>query len=340
MILGISYYEICWYFLIYSFLGWVVEVVYHVAKHGRIINRGFLNGPVCPVYGFGMIGMLLMLKGLHPTGVTEQTNVAELFVLGMVLCSAIELFAGWLLDVLFHARWWDYSREPYNLHGYICLRFSLVWGLAAVIVLGMIHPIVRTASVGEIPQAYGWWALLWLYLIYFADLLVTVATIVGLNRKLREIELLRRSMRSVSDSLTQKIGTTAVATTVRIDEGKVQATLAKEDLKDKAAAAKQTVAEAADGLISNLGETRAEVRENLSGAIDSRRTRLDSLRASLQADIHSRTSGVRRLLKAFPDLRSSISSETLPELREQLREEEDSRTRHSTQPEEKEKAAH
>jgi len=323
MILGISYYEICWYFLIYSFLGWVVEVVYHVAKHGRIINRGFLNGPVCPVYGFGMIGMLLMLKGLHPTGIAEDTNVLELFLLGMVLCSAIELFAGWMLDVLFHARWWDYSREPFNLHGYICLRFSLVWGLAAVIVLGMIHPIVRTASVGEIPQSYGWWALLWLYLIYFADLLVTVATIVGLNRKLREIELLRRSMRIVSDSLTQRIGTTAVATTERIDEGKVQASLAREDLMDKAAAAKQSVAEAADGLLNDIGETRNEVRENLNGAIDARRTRLEALRTSLHTEIRSRSSGVRRLLKAFPDLSSSISAETLPELREQLRQEEE-----------------
>ena len=137
MILGLTYYEICIDFLVYSFLGWVLEVVFHASKLGKIVNRGFLNGPVCPVYGFGMVGPLMLLQSISSADTVEDTNVFVLFFICMLFGSAVELLAGWLLDVIFHMRWWDYSDEPFNLHGYICLRFSLLWGVGGIVVIGM-----------------------------------------------------------------------------------------------------------------------------------------------------------------------------------------------------------
>ena len=107
MIFGMTYYQICWYFLFYSFCGWVLEVIFHAAALGRIVNRGFLNGPICPVYGFGALAVFSL------TGYLQQSelylNDFSLFVSGVLLATLVELIAGWLMDKCFHARWWDYS---------------------------------------------------------------------------------------------------------------------------------------------------------------------------------------------------------------------------------------
>ena len=121
MICGLSYYQICLFFLIYSFLGWVLEVVFHAVVLGKIINRGFLNGPVCPVYGIGALGILALVNTLEARGVfssvsppdiraaglrlTEGTShysrealeLLLLFLVGMALTTLVELIAGWLL---------------------------------------------------------------------------------------------------------------------------------------------------------------------------------------------------------------------------------------------------
>ena len=107
MICGMTYFQICLYFLIYSFGGWVVEVIFHAVALGKVINRGFLNGPVCPVYGFGVLSVFALLNTIQGSG--RQMSDGMIFVFGIVLATAVELVAGWLLDVCFHARWWDYS---------------------------------------------------------------------------------------------------------------------------------------------------------------------------------------------------------------------------------------
>lgn len=123
-VLGLTFYELLWYFAIYSFLGWCMEVVFCTVRTGKLVNRGFLNGPVCPIYGFGMVIVLAVLGRF-------SDNVALLFFGGMALTSALELAGGWALKRFFHTTWWDYSDKPMNLGGYICLQFSLAWGCAS-----------------------------------------------------------------------------------------------------------------------------------------------------------------------------------------------------------------
>lgn len=127
-VLGLTFYELLWYFAIYSFLGWCMEVVFCTVRTGKLVNRGFLNGPVCPIYGFGMVIVLAVLGRF-------SDNVALLFFGGMALTSALELAGGWALKRFFHTTWWDYSDKPMNLGGYICLQFSLAWGLCVVLVV-------------------------------------------------------------------------------------------------------------------------------------------------------------------------------------------------------------
>ena len=129
-------YALFWYFFLYAFLGWCAEVAFAACKTGRLVNRGFLNGPVCPIYGFGM---LAAVTALGPV----RGSLPALFFGGGLLATALELVGGWALMTLFHARWWDYSDKPFNLGGYICLRFSLLWGLGVTAVMRLVDPAVE-----------------------------------------------------------------------------------------------------------------------------------------------------------------------------------------------------
>ena len=104
---GFSLYHILAFFLIYSCLGWCVEVVYAAATTGQLVNRGFLNGPVCPIYGFGMILVLFFLTPL-------EDNLLLLYLGGVILPSALELVGGWALYKLYRTRWWDYTGKPFG----------------------------------------------------------------------------------------------------------------------------------------------------------------------------------------------------------------------------------
>ena len=125
IVCGFSLYHILAFFLIYSCLGWCVEVVYAAATTGQLVNRGFLNGPVCPIYGFGMILVLFFLTPL-------EDNLLLLYLGGVILPSALELVGGWALYKLYRTRWWDYTDKPFNIGGYVCLEFSLMWGVGAM----------------------------------------------------------------------------------------------------------------------------------------------------------------------------------------------------------------
>ena len=143
MVCGFSLYQILAFFLIYSCLGWCLEVIYAAVSTGQLVNRGFLNGPVCPIYGFGMIIVLFTLSPL-------ADNLLLLYIGGVILPSVLELAGGWALYKLYHTRWWDYSDFPFNIGGYICLEFSLLWGVGTVVVMKAVHPVIAGfVEIGE-----------------------------------------------------------------------------------------------------------------------------------------------------------------------------------------------
>ncbi len=229
--MSLNYYAIASYFVIYSFVGWIVEVIYQALKKGKIINRGFLNGPVCPIYGFGMVAVLLFFDYID-IGDLQEASGLFLFAIGVIFSTAIELFGGWTLDKLFHTKWWDYSKEKYNLRGYICLKFSIIWGIGVVFIMHVIHPLVQKFSVNLIPSKFGWWILAILYSIYFVDLVVTVTEIIGLNKEIKQLEETKASLRVVSDAISTRVGESAIKTSQRIEESQIQSELAKEKVKD------------------------------------------------------------------------------------------------------------
>ena len=295
MICGMTYYQICWYFLIYSFGGWIVEVIFHAVALGKVINRGFLNGPVCPVYGFGVLSVFALINTLQSGG--RQMSDVMLFVFGVILATAVELISGWLLDVCFHARWWDYSDKPLNFHGYICMEFSLLWGMAIVLVVKVFQKYVENSNVMQNSSTIGWVVLAILYALYFVDFVVTVAVIQGLNKKLTKLDKIRSDMRIVSDKISTTVATTTIDTAQKVGEGKVQAALAKAELLDAAAAKK-------DNSLEMLRMKKAELQ-----------TQFDELSNSITNHV---VFGQGRLLKAFPRMKHRDYYEVIQELKKKL----------------------
>ena len=291
MICGMTYYQICWYFLIYSFGGWVVEVIFHAVALGKVVNRGFLNGPVCPVYGFGVLSVFAMINTLQSSG--YQMSEGMIFLFGVILATVVELIAGWMLDVCFHARWWDYSDKPFNFHGYICLEFSLIWGLAIVLVVKVFQKYVENDTSMQTDSALGWIILAILYGIYLADLIVTVAVIRGLNKKLTRLNIIQSDMRIVSDKLSDTVANTTIDTAQVIGEGKVQTALAKAELREAAETKKNQS-------IEKLRKKKMELQrefDELSGSITN----------------HTIV-GPGRIIKAFPEMKHRYYHELIQEL--------------------------
>lgn len=223
-----TFYELTWYFLIYSVVGWMTEVVFHASFKGNIVNRGFLNGPVCPVYGFGMIAVISLFNAVG----SESFGI--LFLEGLFLATAVELVAGFLLDKLFHARWWDYSDMPLNLNGYICPAFSVIWGLAVVLVLKTFHKWTEHMVTDLIPPRIGTICLIVFYIFLITDTVVTAMTLIGLNKKLEELDRIASSLKEVSDKMTDRIGNKALKTTQTAQETMIKANLGRAELEKHA----------------------------------------------------------------------------------------------------------
>ena len=131
-------YNICYYFLlfiIYAVIGWVCEVILSLFEHKRFINRGFLIGPYCPIYGVGVLLIITLLKNY-------MDSLLVLFVLAMVLCMVLEYVTSYLMEKIFNARWWDYSDEKFNINGRICLETAVPFGVGGLLIMYIVNPFV------------------------------------------------------------------------------------------------------------------------------------------------------------------------------------------------------
>ena len=221
--------------MIYSIIGWMIEVSYHAVTMGKVVNRGFLNGPLCPVYGSGVL-MVLMVVDLCGEWFGFETDlsrakVIELFIIGIIFATLIELIAGFLLDQLFHARWWDYRDRRFNLNGYICLEFSIYWGLGIAFVLRVIQPVFENI-VSSIPVRISWILLIAFYLIFIIDIVLTVLTILKLNKQLEKMRDMEAAIQKLSGSMSEFIGTSTIKTVEKINESQDKVEHAKDELKE------------------------------------------------------------------------------------------------------------
>ena len=123
------------YFIIYSFMGWFLEVICKLFEFKRFVNRGFLIGPICPIYGYGVLLIIILIGN-------STNDILAVFLKSILVCSILEYFTSYFMEKLFKARWWDYSRRKFNINGRICLETMLPFGILGTTVVYVIHPII------------------------------------------------------------------------------------------------------------------------------------------------------------------------------------------------------
>lgn len=180
-------YKLLFYFVIYAFLGWCTEVLYAYYRKGVFVNRGFLNGPFCPIYGFGCLILVVILY-------SYRDNLFLLFIFSVLLTSLLEYITGFILEKAFNAKWWDYSDNAFNVKGRICLSFSILWGAASLIVVKFIHPFVESI----VSNITGIYALILTYMIilYFSlDFIITLNSIMKLNNLMHQLNEISKEIK-------------------------------------------------------------------------------------------------------------------------------------------------
>ena len=123
-------------FFIFGFAGWCMEVILKYRQYHRFINRGFLTGPILPIYGFGVILITLVVGNLA----SVESGVVMTFAMSLVICGVVEYLTSFVLEKIFHARWWDYSQKPMNLHGRVWIGNLILFGAAGVAIIHIVNP--------------------------------------------------------------------------------------------------------------------------------------------------------------------------------------------------------
>ncbi len=169
------------YFFFYSFIGWFFESCYCSIRPKKWVNRGFLRGPICPIYGTG--GLVMMVCLLPLRHITENLYLNELliFIAGAILCDIVEFMTSYIMEKLFNARWWDYSNKKFNIQGRICLTHTFYWGTCSCLFVFILEPIMNLYLVGQVSESSRN-ILTYIFLTVFAfDLLDTVIHALGIR---------------------------------------------------------------------------------------------------------------------------------------------------------------
>ena len=258
-----SCYQILALFCIYSFFGWCTEVIYHTVKTGEFVNRGFLNGPVCPIYGFGVLTVIVALEPL-------KDNLLVLFIGSVFLTSLIEFVTGFVLEKIFHDKWWDYSDEPFNIKGYICLRLSLLWGIACLLVVDIAHPLIFD-FLKAVPLTLGKILLTISLVAFIVDFIVTVLRISKFKKSIRVLDELANNIKVISNEIGENIS-----------DGVLFAMEKEEAVRGNVDSVKETISSKID--------------------VEKRKKELAKLKGKYNEFVEKQKIGYDRIFKAFPAL--------------------------------------
>ena len=210
-------------FIIYSFLGWILESVFRSFCEKKIINTGFLIGPVCPIYGIGSIIMVICMGWL-------QGKIVEIFFMSVLILTFWEYIVGVFLEKVFNTKYWDYSDHKFNFQGRICLTNSIYWGLLGVGFINYIHPFIW-GTVNKIdPNVFN-------LIIYVSSIIIILDTIISVI-KVKNIKINLKKVQDLNDEIKDKLNQIKELTKLKSIEKKENTEHlqeAVEDLKEKEA---------------------------------------------------------------------------------------------------------
>ena len=167
-------YFIVYLFTFYSFSGWCLEVSYYFKNEKKFVNRGFLKGPFCPIYGFSIVTLILLLQ-------QYKNNLLLLFIFAFFITSFFEYITGFILEKVFNAKWWDYTDDPFNIQGKVCLPYSLLWASGEVVIIKFINPVVEEILY-DLPYIFNYLIFYCVVFYFLLDFLITIHSLLGFNK--------------------------------------------------------------------------------------------------------------------------------------------------------------
>lgn len=185
--MNINLLELITYFMIYSFLGWIMESIVRSICERKLINTGFLKGPFCPIYGIGATIMFLFLEGF-------ENRPILLFIIAFIMLTVWEYIVGVLLEKLFHTKYWDYSDHKFNFQGRICLTNSICWGILGVLFVKYIHPFVQ-GIIAKVDTNLLNYILAILFVIFIADTISSIIHVKNIKATLEKIENINKEIK-------------------------------------------------------------------------------------------------------------------------------------------------
>ena len=192
-----------------------------------------------------------------------------LFIGGFIICTAVELFGGWVLDKIFHMRWWDYTKNKFNIGGYVCLRFSIMWGLGVVAVMKLVHPPIF-ALVRRLPKIAGIIIISILVTIFAIDMVVTLKNLIGIRKSLGQLDKVAEDLNNLGNQIKDVVGNSAINVADRAEESLEKLDERTEESREKWAnvseAAKEKIAEAVEPAREKFAEAVEPAKEKLAGA--------------------------------------------------------------------------
>lgn len=192
-------------FLIYACLGWCMECTLGLIQNHKFVNRGFLIGPYCPIYGVGVVGVTLLLSRF-------SNNILLLFIFSTITCGILEYFTSYIMEKLFNARWWDYSRKKFNVNGRICLETLIPFGVISVLVLKYLNPFIFS-KLYLIPSKILMYVTISLALIYILDTCVSLKIISNFKH-------MNKQAKDNTEEISRKVRETAKVTIAKLTEEK------------------------------------------------------------------------------------------------------------------------
>ncbi len=167
-------------FLFYSFVGWIIEIINEIIRERRFVNRGFLIGPYCPIYGCGMLLIIFLL-----TRYLDEPVV--LFVMCVILCSILEYFTSYIMEKMFKARWWDYSDRKFNINGRICLETLIPFGVGGLLIMYLVNPFM-VSQITSIPSSILKAISIILFILFMIDNFISFKIIFGFRKTTKKAQ--------------------------------------------------------------------------------------------------------------------------------------------------------
>lgn len=192
-------------FLIYSILGWIMECTLGIIENHKFVNRGFLIGPYCPIYGVGVIGVTLLLSKF-------TNNLIVLFILSLILCGSLEYFTSYIMEKIFNARWWDYTNRKFNINGRICLETLLPFGIISVLILKYLNPFIFN-NLYRIPLNILKYVSITLFVLYLIDTCISLKIISNFKD-------MNKQAKDNTEEISKKVKETAEATIAKLTKEK------------------------------------------------------------------------------------------------------------------------